>query len=250
MLLNVWTDRSHRPTRDLDLAGQGDASQERLIRLFQEICMVEVQPDGLEFDPQSIGVTEIRETQEYQGQRVRLTASLGNARISVQVDIGFGDAVTPEAKEIGYPTLLDLPVPRILAYPIETVVAEKLQAMVALGILNSRMKDFYDLRMIANRFSIEGPNLAEAIKATFDRRRTEIPGMVPVALSSEFAADREMVGQWRAFLNRIGMNDFQAELHQVIDELRVFLIPPLNAAARDLDFNFQWTAGDQWLQVD
>jgi hypothetical protein len=163
MLLNVWMDRSHRPTRDLDFAGQGDASPERLITLFQEICRVEVEPDGLEFDPETIRVNEIREDQEYQGQRVRLLGNLGNARISVQIDIGFGDVVTPRAEKIIYPTLLDLPAPRILAYPVETVVGEKLQAMVALGMLNSRMKDFYDLRMVARQFTFDGSKLVEAV---------------------------------------------------------------------------------------
>ena len=246
MLLNVWMDGSHRPTRDLDLAGRGDASPERLITLFQKICRVEVEPDGFEFDPETIRVNKLREDQEYQGQRVRLLGNLGNARISVQIDIGFGDVVTPRAEKIIYPTLLDLPAPRIFAYPVETVVGEKLQAMVALGMLNSRMKDFYDLRMIARRFSFEGSKLAKAIKATFDRRRTEIPGAIPAGLSSEFARDPEKGTQWMAFLNRSGLDKMPVELPQIIDELKVFLIPPLNAAARGIDFNFYWIKGGPW----
>jgi len=249
MLLNIWMDRSHRPTRDLDFAGQGDSSPDRLITAFHEICQVEVKPDGLQFDPESIQVTEIREIQEYQGQRIKLIANLGKARISVQVDIGFGDAVTPEARQITYPTLLDLPAPLILAYPVETVVAEKLQAMVALGMLNSRMKDFYDVRMISRQFRFEGPKLAEAIRVTFDRRRTEIPESIPTALSDEFAMDSEKGTQWKAFLNRSGLEDIALELPQIIDEIRVFLIPPLNAAARGVDFQFEWTAGAPWSQM-
>ncbi|MEJ2430169.1 MAG: nucleotidyl transferase AbiEii/AbiGii toxin family protein [Deltaproteobacteria bacterium] len=119
MLLNVWMDRSHRPTRDLDFAGYGEASPERLITLFQEICQVDVEEDGVQYDIDSIQVNEIRDNQEYQGQRVRLIAYLETARILVQIDIGFGDVVTPEAEEISHPTLLDSPVPRILAYPPE-----------------------------------------------------------------------------------------------------------------------------------
>jgi len=249
MLLNIWMDRSHRPTRDLDFAGQGDSSPDRLITAFHEICQVEVKPDGLQFDPESIQVTEIREIQEYQGQRIKLIANLGKARISVQVDIGFGDAVTPEARQITYPTLLDLPAPLILAYPVEIVVAEKLQAMVALGMLNSRMKDFYDVRMISRQFRFEGPKLAEAIRVTFDRRRTEIPESIPTALSDEFAMDSEKGTQWKAFLNRSGLEDIALELPQIIDEIRVFLIPPLNAAARGVDFQFEWTAGAPWSQM-
>ena len=249
MLLNIWMDRSHRPTRDIGFAGQGDASPEQLVSIFQEICQVKVEPDGLEFEPESIQVTEIRETHEYQGQRIILSANLGNARISVQVDIGLGDAVTPGALKITYPTLLDLPAPSILAYPVETVIAEKLQAMVALGMLNSRMKDFYEVRMILRQFSFEGPKLAEAIRATFKRRRTKIPKSIPTALSNEFAMDIEKGTQWKAFLNRSGLEDIALELPQIIDEIRVFLIPPLNAAARGVDFQFEWTAGAPWSQM-
>lgn len=156
MLLNVWMDRSHRPTRDLDFAGYGEGSPERLVNLFHEICQVEVEEDGLQYEAESIQVNEIRENQEYQGKRVRLVAYLETARIPVQIDIGFGDVVTPDAEEISYPTLLDSPAPRILVYPPETVVSEKLQAMVALGILNSRMKDFYDLRIISKQLTFDG----------------------------------------------------------------------------------------------
>jgi hypothetical protein len=249
MLLNIWMYRFHRPTRDIGFAGQGDASPEQLVSIFQEICEVKVEPDGLEFDPKGTQVTEIRETHEYQGQGIRLGANLGNARISVHVDIGLGDAVTPGAREITYPTLLDLPAPRILAYPVETVIAEKLQAMVALGMLNSRMRDFYDVRMILRQFSFEGPKLAKAIRATFKQRRTEIPRSVPTALSNEFAMDIEKGTQWKAFLNRSGLEDITLELPQIIDEIRVFLIPPLNAAARGVDFPFEWTAGAPWSQM-
>ena len=249
MLLNIWMDRFHRPTRDIGFAGQGDTSPEQLVSIFQEICQLKVDPDGLEFDPESIQVTEIRETHEYHGQRIRLSVNLGNARISVQVEIGLGDAVTPGAREITYPTLLDLPAPRIPAYPVETVIAEKLQAMVALGMLNSRMKDFYDVRMILRQFSFEGPKLAKAIRATFKQRRTEIPKSIPTALSNEFAMDIEKGTQWKAFLNRSGLEEITLELPQIIDEIRVFLIPPLNAAARGVDFQFEWTAGAPWSQM-
>ena len=249
MLLNVWMDRSHRPTRDLDFAGQGDSSPEHLITVFDEICRVEVEPDGLQFDPGSIQVTEIREFQEYQGQRIRLIANLGKARINVQVDIGFGDAVTPEARQITYPRLLDLPAPVILVYPLETVVAEKLQAIVALGMVNSRMKDFYDVSMISRQFRFEGPTLAEAIRVTFDRRRTEIPKSIPTALSDEFAMDTEKGNQWKAFLKRSGLEKIPVNLQQTIEELKVFVVPPLHAAAHGLDFKFEWTAGAPWSEM-
>lgn len=194
-------------------------------------------------------MNEIRENQEYQGQRVRLVAYLETARIPVQIDIGFGDVVTPEAEEISYPTLLDSPVPRILAYPPETVISEKLQAMVALGMLNSRMKDFYDLRMIARQFTFDGPKLVEAIRATFNRRRTEIPESAPVALTDEFSMDRDKVTQWKAFLTRSGLENTAVDLPQTIEELRLFLIPPLQATASGGDFNLEWTRGGPWSTV-
>jgi len=171
MLFGLWMESNHRPTRDLDLLGFGEPSNERLTEVFERLCEVEVDPDGLNFDPQSIRVAEIREGQIYMGQRVKLVAFLSTARIPVQVDVGFGDVVTPDAEEIEYPTLLDLPAPTIRAYPPETVIAEKLQAMVALGMQNSRMRDYYDLWIISRQFSFEGAALVAAVQATFNRRR-------------------------------------------------------------------------------
>ena len=249
MLLNVWMDRSHRPTRDLDFAGYGEGTPERLVNLFHEICQVEVEEDGLQYEAESIQVNEIRENQEYQGQRVRLVAYLETARIPVQIDIGFGDVVTPDAEEISYPTLLDSPAPPILVYPPETVVSEKLQAMVALGILNSRMKDFYDLSIISKQLTFDGPKLVDAIKATFKRRRTKIPEAAPMALTDEFSMDRDKVTQWKAFLTRSGLENTAVDLPQTIEELRLFLIPPLQAAASGGDFHLEWTRGGPWSTV-
>ena len=247
MLFAAWSDRSHRPTRDLDLLGYGDASEQQLITSFQQICQAEVEPDGLEFDAKSIRVTEIREDQDYDSRRMQLVAKLEKAQIHLQIDIGFGDAVTPEAEEIDYPTLLDFPAPRIWAYPRETVVAEKLQAMIALGMPNTRMKDFYDVWMIAMHFSFDGTTLVRAITATFDRRKTKIPNEVPTALGDEFATDRDKVTQWKAFLQRSRLEGAAVDLSQVVDELRAFLIPPLFAAANSETFNQSWTDGGPWL---
>jgi predicted nucleotidyltransferase component of viral defense system len=246
MLFPTWTGRSYRPTKDLDLLGHGDASREGLTALFGQICRTQVEPDGVEFDDKSIRATEIREDQEYQGQRLQLVAYLGTARISLQVDIGFGDVVTPGAEEIDYPTLLDFPAPRVRVYPRETVIAEKLQAMVALGIQNSRMKDFYDLWMMARQFEFEGPVLVEAIKATFDRRNTQIQRSEPSGLSDEFASDSDKLTQWKAFLKRTGLEDIGVDLPQVIHVLRTFLVPPIVAAVQGEIFDLAWTNGGPW----
>ncbi len=246
MLFAVWMESAHRPTRDLDLLGFGGASNERLTEISQRLCSVEVEPDGLAFDAQSVRITEIREGQGYPGQRVKLIGMLGTARIPVQIDVGFGDAVTPQAIEIDYPTLLDLPAPRIRAYPPETVVAEKLQAMVALGMQNSRMRDFYDLWIIARQFSFDGASLAAAVQATFNRRQTDIPNTVPTALSEEFATDEHKISQWNAFLARSQLEESPIELSRVVDELRIFLMPVVNSLVIAEEFNRSWEKGGPW----
>lgn len=246
ILFATWSPRPHRPTRDIDLLGYGDASAEQVSTMFQQICLMNVTPDGLEFDADSMQVAEIREEQEYQGQRVKLAANLGTARIHVQIDIGFGDIVSPEAVEIDYPTLLDFPAPRIKAYPRETVVAEKLQAMVALGMLNSRMKDFYDLWVIAAQFPFKGSPLVKAIQATFSRRGTLMPSTTPISLSDEFATDRNKATQWKAFLKRSSLENTEIQLPQVVNVLRAFLTPPLFAAAEGDVFEQSWPPGGPW----
>jgi len=246
MLFMVWTGQPYRPTVDLDLLGHGLDSSERIAKVFREICRIDVAPDGLHFDHATIKVAPIRADQEYHGQRISLTAYLENARIPVQVDIGFGDIVTPDAEEIVYPTLLDFPSPRVRAYPRETFVAEKLQAIVALGIANSRMKDFFDLLVLARDFSFEGGILTEAIEATFERRRTEIPSEEPLAFTDEFGRDEIKTVQWKAFIRKSGLDLEKPELPNVLAKLREFLLPPLEAASRRGDDLGEWKAGGPW----
>ncbi|NVL91243.1 MAG: nucleotidyl transferase AbiEii/AbiGii toxin family protein [Desulfobacterales bacterium] len=246
MLFAIWTDKTHRPTRDLDLLSFDSVSDRTLIKTFQQITGVEVEPDGLVFDPKSITIAEIREGQDYPGKRLKISAKLGNTQTNLQIDIGFGDVVTPAAREIDYPTLLDFPPPHIKVYPPETVVAEKLQAMVAFDMTISRMKDFYDLWIISKQFSFEGSVLAEAIRATFEHRGTAIPNDTPTALTDDFAADNDKPTQWRAFLRRNGLEDAAVELPKIIEELRLFLIPPLFSAANNEAFNKSWTNGGPW----
>jgi Nucleotidyl transferase AbiEii toxin, Type IV TA system len=196
MLFQFWGGEPHRPTRDLDLLGRGEPSTEQFEQVFQEVCRQPAGDDGLVFRDETVRAEQIKEDDEYQGLRIRLEARLGSARIPIQIDVGFGDAVTPGPQEITFPTLLDFPAPVIQAYPRETVVAEKFQAMVMLGIANSRMKDFYDLWMLAGQFEFQGPILCDAIHATFDRRKTTLPVGPPLALTSEFAEDSGKQTQW------------------------------------------------------
>jgi predicted nucleotidyltransferase component of viral defense system len=246
-LLSIWTDRLQRPTRDLDLLGHGDSSQEALTQLFREICVADVQPDGLTFHPDSVRVTEIREDQEYGGQRLRMIARLGNARINLQVDIWFGDVITPASDDIEYPSMLGLPSPRLRAYPRETVIAEKLQAMVALGMANSRMKDFYDVWMMSHELRFEGRTLSRAIQATFQRRLTELPRTVPTAFTEEFAGDPDKGTQWNAFLSRNRLGVGGLDLTQIVGDICLFLMPPILAAANAQEFERMWPAGGPWV---
>jgi hypothetical protein len=249
-LFAVWTKEMYRPTRDLDLLGHGDSSADILRNLFVSLCTLEVEPDGLIFDPASIRVTEIREDQEYPGQRVRLKILLGKAEIPLQIDIGFGDVITPKADEITYPTILGGPAPRLKAYPRETVIAEKLQAMTELGILNTRIKDFYDMWVMSQKFTFQGPLLIQAIRSTFQRRQTEIARLPPIALTPEFGENVDKVNLWRAFLERNRLEIGQVEFAEVIVELQEFLLPPLRAISSQVNFNQQWLPGGPWISTE
>ena len=249
MLMAVWMGRSHRPTRDLDLLGSGDASSKYLKQVFQQVCQVQVEDDGLVFEAESIEVIEIREGQEYPGQRVKLTAKLGNARVRVQVDVGYGDAVTPDAVTIEYPGLVDFPSPQIRAYSRETVVAEKLETMARFGMVNSRMKDFYDLHILSKTFSFDGSTLVQAIGATFSRRETKIPTEIPIALSDESASNMDKITQWNAFLNRNGLESTTVNFSQLVDDLRTFLVQPLQAVTSKNTFQQNWIAGGPWSKT-
>ncbi|GIW88285.1 MAG: hypothetical protein KatS3mg108_2609 [Isosphaeraceae bacterium] len=245
MLFALWTGELHRPTRDLDLLGYGDPGGERLRRVLAEVCRVEVSDDGLRFDAESVTVDPIREDQEYGGQRARIEAKLGQARIDLQVDVGFGDAVTPPAEEVDFPTILDMDAPRLRAYPRETVVAEKLEALVKLGLANSRMKDFYDLFVMANTFPFEGELLSRAITNTFERRSTAFPKGMPIGLTDAFAREESKMKQWHAFINRSGLYA-AGELEEVLRRLSVFLLPPLDHASSGEPFTRSWVPESGW----
>jgi predicted nucleotidyltransferase component of viral defense system len=229
-LVRAWLDNTFRPTRDLDLLGFGDSEPEAMLNIFREVCAIAAD-DGVTFDVAGLAIDTIREELEYGGFRIKTTGTLDGARSRVVIDIGFGDAVEPEAVEMEVPVLLDLPSPRMRAYPRETVIAEKFQAMVALGRANSRMKDFYDIWVLSRAFEFSGDALARAIKATFDRRRTEIPAALPDALSPTFANAPAKQQQWNAFIG--GIEASLDPLPAIIEDLSAFLMPHA-AAAREL----------------
>jgi hypothetical protein len=246
MLFTLWSGKPHRPTRDLDLMGRGGDSPEAVGEVIRKVCDVSGEDDGITFDLGDMRITEIREDQEYKGQRVEFAARLGNAVIPVQVDIGFGDAVIPKPKEVEYPTLLGHPAPRLLAYPKEAVISEKLQAMIASDIPNSRMKDFYDIWRLSKDFQFKSEPLIAAITATFDRRNTDMPVKTPLALSAEFCEDPTERQLWAAFIRRGRIEAGGATLATVIEDIRPFLMPPLQAAGSRINIHSTWPAGGPW----
>lgn len=246
MLFRLWAPRTHRPTKDLDLLGRGPPDLARLAALFAEICTVAVEDDGLVFDAKTVKATRIKEDAEYEGVRITLIAALGTARLPLQVDVGFGDVVTPEPVEIEFPTLLPMTAPKLRAYRRETVVAEKLHAMIDLGIANSRMKDFFDVWFLAQNFDFEGNVLAEAIKATFGNRMTPLREAIPLALTQEFATEDAKQKQWKAFMSRLSKTTSPMALGEIIAIVSRFLLPPLDAVRTGTAFAMTWKACGPW----
>lgn len=249
MMFVVWKGEPYRATKDLDLLSLEPATVERFGKVFQELCRVKTAEDGLVFLPESVRVEDIREDEAYQGVRVRLEARLGKAKIPLQVDIGFGDVVTPKAQKADFPTLLDLPAPQLAMYPMETAIAEKFEAMVKLGVLNSRMKDFYDLWVMGREFGFDGAGLAASIAATFKRRKTPLPDGVPFALTEKFGGDPTKREQWQAFVKRGRLKLVESNLMTVIEAVHDFLMPVVAAIAEGGKFNGHWPKGGPWQRV-
>jgi hypothetical protein len=230
----------------VDLLGFGPAEIPILEAVFRDLCAGTSEPDdGIRFQPETVRAEEIRKEANYAGIRVTLVGLLAGARCPVQVDVGFGDAVTPAPEPVDYPVMLpELPAPRLRAYPRETVVAEKLEALVTLGIANSRMKDYFDLCVLARQADFDGDTLTRAIRATFDRRTTPMPDGVPFGLPEDFAQDRQKQVQWRAFLAKNALEP--VPLAEVLDLLRHFLMPPLGAVVPGASQVGHWRPSEGW----
>ncbi len=241
-LFAAWAGKPHRETRDLDLLALGHPDERRLRQIFTDVLAQEASLDGMRFDPDTLSLGPIRGHQASGGVRIALVGALTTARVRVQVDVGFGDATTPEPSVAEIATLLDFPAPRLLTYPRETVVAEKLEAMVLLGLSNSRMKDFYDVAVLARDFAFDGALLTRAIVATFERRKTALPTGWPIALTDSFANDAAKRALWSGFLRKADIRETPS-LAETIAGVRAFVEAPLIAAATGVPAPAAWRKG-------
>jgi len=248
-LFTLWTGHTHRPTKDLDLLGQGKSSAVGEVETtIRAICKIQDE-DGIVFDSESVEGTRIKEDDEYDGVRIKLQAELAGARIPMQIDIGFGDAVYPEPELASFPVLLPMEAPLIRAYPREAAIAEKFHAMVVLDIRNSRMKDFYDVWLMANTWTFDMASLRKAILASFERRGSAIPTGLPFALTDDFLNDPQKKRQWRAFVSRLNPGDEAPSLEEVGATLRVFLLTCISGDSLTKTEIRSWTPKQGWSKT-
>ncbi len=245
-LFALWGGAPYRGTRDLDLAGFAEDDARTIVAIVREIASVRCDEDGLLFQESTVRTERIRRTSDYRGFRVKLQVALGTAKINLQLDIGLGDAIEPPPIEVDFPVLLDGPPPRIRVYPREAVIAEKLHAMIALGEVNSRFKDFHDVYMLASRFPFDGRSLSRAITATFERRKTSIQDSRPAVLDPDFYADAERATAWKRYMTRDSLERADDDFIVVGKRLRAFLGPPWMALLKGTEFIRAWRPKGPW----
>ncbi|MBI2387043.1 MAG: nucleotidyl transferase AbiEii/AbiGii toxin family protein [Elusimicrobia bacterium] len=243
LMFVAWGTPRSRATKDIDLLARTENSIANLVKVIQDICRIEIETDGIVFDPALVKGEKIKEDVDYEGVRLLFQGKLEQARIHMQIDVGFGDSVTPAPAAIDYPVILDLPAPKLKGYPPETVVAEKFEAMVKLGMINTRMKDFYDLWLLSRQFDFDGETLAEAIRTTFAHRGTTLTP-TPTAFTSAFHEEKQP--QWRAFLSRTGLTGAPESLKETIAPIKEFLIPIAEAGMVDRKFSMRWATLGPW----
>jgi predicted nucleotidyltransferase component of viral defense system len=246
MLFAVWSDQQYRATQDLDLMGIGSNSPQQVADAFGQIAETVPQtPDGMAYISDTITAGLIREDMKYEGVRIRMDSRLGNARIPLSIDVGFGDSITPPPTSGQYPVLLDAPAPVLDMYRQETAIAEKLHAMVERGVLNSRMKDFADIWYLSQHFDFKGQTLADAIVSTFARRELTIPAE-PIAFTAEFAQRDDKQTQWKAFIRRSSPEGLPNQFEQVVDGIAAFAAPILSHLAAGQPIPGRWQAPGPW----
>lgn len=246
LMFVAWNAPHSRATRDIDLLAGGSNSVENIRSIVKELCQIEVTPDGMTFNQSSVKGEIIKKNEDYKGVRIRFEGRLGQAKVFMQIDFGFGDYIFPEPITISYPSILDMPSLQLKGYPPETVVAEKFHAMVDRGILNSRMKDYYDIWLISNQFNFSGKTLGKSLIETFKKRDTQLIAK-PVGLSESFAFDKSKMVQWKAFIRKSNLDHHMPhELDKVIASLRKFLIPITEAAINHKYDNLIWKVPGPW----
>ena len=245
-MLTVWNAPISRSTMDIDLLGRLNNNMNDIINIIKNICTQEgFINDGIVYQPDSVSGERITEDADYEGIRIKFQGVLDTARFNMQLDIGFGDIIVPQAGPIDFPTILDLPCPCLLGYSIESIIAEKFEAMVKLGKINSRMKDFHDILMLSRQFDFDGQALSEAVRTTFSNRGTLISAN-PTALTAEFAADADKNTQWKAFLRKSQLVDMPEDFFKTAEEIKTFLGPIAKSLSRNKSFLMAWKAPGPW----
>jgi len=245
LMLVAWRAPILRATRDIDLLARTNNDLDNIKTVIAEVCREDVPDDGVVFDPESVTTERIAEDADYEGVRAQFRGHLATTRLAMQIDMGFSDVVTPAPVEINYPTILDYPAPVLRAYNRETAIAEKFEAMVSLGRLNSRMKDFFDIWLLATTSDFRGTDLHAAISATFTRRGTPIVAE-PQAFGPDFALDPSKQAQWAGFLKRMRPSEAPAKFADAVDLIRSFLLPINMALASSASFSMEWKHPGPW----
>lgn len=244
LMLRVWQSWELRSTMDIDMLGITSNQEADVVAQVQDILAVDVEPDGLSFDPASIQAERITANADYEGIRIRFPGALGSARINIQIDIGFGDIVYPKPEKSDLPTMLNSPAPRLLCYSRESSIAEKLEAMIKLGMLNSRMKDFYDIWLLSRQFNFNGPRLTEAIRLTFERRGTELPAGID-AFTKPFIEAKQI--QWAAFRKRLEQEYVPTSFKEIVTSVDSFLSPIVAVFSSGKQGPTSWIAPGPWI---
>jgi predicted nucleotidyltransferase component of viral defense system len=245
LMLAAWYGTASRPTMDIDLLGKIDNSLEVITAAIKDACLVDVEADGLSFNDETVEAVRITEDAEYEGVRVRVHGSLGKTRVSIQVDIGFGDVIVPNPSTVSYPTILDFPAPTFKGYTMESTIAEKFQAMVKLGVLNSRMKDFYDIWVLSRTFDFKGKILAEAVVKTFENRNTLVT-LDAALFDPSFGKDEDRNVQWKGFIRKTRLTNTPESFEEVMAAVKLFLKPLASSIIEQSAFNSSWNAPGPW----
>jgi len=246
LMFTVWRVSERRTTLDIDFSAHYSNQVEAIEDLIRDVCKVPVIPDGFIFDAAKVKAKKIKENADYEGVRVKFSGFLGRSRVTMQIDVAFGDVIYPKPRLIDYPVILDLPKPHLKGYPAEGVVSEKFEAIVKLGSLNSRMKDLYDLWLILRQFSFDGIRLTEALKKTFSHRQTSLPERKPVFAEELYDERSDRQTLWKAFLKKGDIKFAPKKLSDVAEEIEKFLIGPLGAISKGQGFDQEWNAPGPW----